>query len=121
MDRGLLDFERVYRFHEAGSFFVTRGKSNLKVRRRYSHPVDRETGLKLRKLSDCYLIFVAQFRRKKALAYDFPKSARQRKVAKSQGALRRDQRTLRSIGPIPRFAQRRQGCGKLGKKVVGTT
>jgi Domain of unknown function (DUF4372)/Transposase DDE domain len=45
MDRGFLDFERLYRFHEAGSFFVTRGKSNLKVQRRYSHPVDRTTGL----------------------------------------------------------------------------
>src|SRR6267143_1068813 len=40
-----LDFERLYRFHEAGSFFVTRGKSNLQVQRRYSHPVDRTTGL----------------------------------------------------------------------------
>ena len=45
MDRGFLDFKRLYRFHEAGSFFVTRGKSNLKVQRRYSHPVDRTTGL----------------------------------------------------------------------------
>jgi hypothetical protein len=45
MDRGFLDFERLYRFHAAGSFFVTRGKSNLKVQRRYSHPVDRTTGL----------------------------------------------------------------------------
>ncbi len=45
MDRGFLDFERLFRFHEAGSFFVTRGKSNLQVERRYSHPVDRKTGL----------------------------------------------------------------------------
>jgi hypothetical protein len=45
MDRGFLDFERLYRFHEAGSFFVIRGKANLKVQRRYSHPVDRTTGL----------------------------------------------------------------------------
>jgi hypothetical protein len=45
MDRGFLDFERLYRFHQNGSFFVTRGKSNLKVQRRYSHPVDRKTGL----------------------------------------------------------------------------
>ena len=45
LDRGFLDFERLYRFHEAGSFFVTRGKSNLKVQRRYSHPVDRKTGV----------------------------------------------------------------------------
>ena len=45
LDRGFLDFERLYRFQEAGSFFLTRGKSNLKVQRRYSHPVDRTTGL----------------------------------------------------------------------------
>jgi hypothetical protein len=45
MDRGFLDLERLYRFHQAGSFFVTRGKSNLKIHRRYSHPVDRKTGL----------------------------------------------------------------------------
>jgi hypothetical protein len=45
MDRAFLDFERLFRFHEAGSFFVTRGKSNLRAQRRYSHPVDRTTGL----------------------------------------------------------------------------
>jgi hypothetical protein len=45
VDRGFLDFERLFRFHEAGSFFVTRSKSNLKAKRRYSHPVDRTTGL----------------------------------------------------------------------------
>src|ERR1700674_5305581 len=45
MDRGYLDFERLYHLHEAGSFFVTRAKSNLKAERRYSHPVDRTTGL----------------------------------------------------------------------------
>jgi hypothetical protein len=45
MDRGYLDFERLYRLHEAKSFFVTRAKSNLKAQRRYSHPVDRSTGL----------------------------------------------------------------------------
>jgi hypothetical protein len=45
MDRGYIDFERLARFHDAGSFFVTRAKSNLKAQRRYSHPVDRSTGL----------------------------------------------------------------------------
>ena len=45
VDRGFLDFERLFRFHEAGSFFVIRGKSNLKIQRRYSHPVDRITGV----------------------------------------------------------------------------
>ena len=41
MDRGYLDFERLHRWHLAGAFFVTRAKSNLKAKRRYSHPVDR--------------------------------------------------------------------------------
>lgn len=45
MDRGFLDYARLYRFHRAGSFFVTRARSNSQVRRRYSHPVDRATGL----------------------------------------------------------------------------
>jgi hypothetical protein len=45
MDRGYIDFERLHRLHLAGAFFVTRGKSNLQVQRRYSHPVDRNTGL----------------------------------------------------------------------------
>jgi hypothetical protein len=45
MDRAYIDFERLHRLHEGGSFFVTRAKSNLKAQRRYSHPVDRRTGL----------------------------------------------------------------------------
>jgi hypothetical protein len=45
MDRGYLDFERLYRLDQAGSFFVTRAKSNFRFKRVYSHPVDRSTGL----------------------------------------------------------------------------
>jgi hypothetical protein len=45
MDRGYVDFERLARLDDAGSFFVTRAKSNLKARRRYSRPVDRSSGL----------------------------------------------------------------------------
>ena len=45
MDRGYIDFDRLYQLHEAKSFFVTRAKSNLKAQRRYSHPIDRSTGL----------------------------------------------------------------------------
>ncbi len=45
MDRGFLDFERLYRLHTAGSFFVIRAKANLRVKRRYSNPVDRSSGL----------------------------------------------------------------------------
>ncbi len=45
MDRAYVDFERLAKFDSAGSFFVTRAKSNMNARRRYSHPVDRTTGL----------------------------------------------------------------------------
>ena len=45
MDRGYIDFERLARLHQAGSFFVTRAKSNFQASRRYSATVDRTTGL----------------------------------------------------------------------------
>lgn len=45
LDRGFIDFTRLYRFHQAGSFFVVRAKSNTKAQRRYSSPVDRSTGV----------------------------------------------------------------------------
>jgi len=41
MDRGYLDFSRLFVIHEAQAFFVTRAKSNTRFKRRYSHPVDR--------------------------------------------------------------------------------
>ena len=45
MDRGYLDFARLYAMRQAGSFFVTRAKSNARLRRVYSAPVDRDTGI----------------------------------------------------------------------------
>lgn len=45
MDRGYLDFARLYLLQQAGAFFVTRAKANFQCRRVYSHPVDRSTGL----------------------------------------------------------------------------
>ena len=45
MDRGYLDFTRLYRLHQVGGFFVTRAKANMNARRIYSNPVDRATGL----------------------------------------------------------------------------
>lgn len=45
MDRGYLDFARLYSLSQAGAFFVTRSKSNLDARRLYSTPTDRNTGL----------------------------------------------------------------------------
>ena len=45
MDRGYIDFLRLFRLHQAGSFFVTRAKRNMDAQRRYSHPVGRSTGV----------------------------------------------------------------------------
>jgi len=46
MDRGYLDFERLYVLAQLLSFFVIRAKRNLNVQRIYSHPIDKSTGLK---------------------------------------------------------------------------
>jgi len=45
MDRGYLDFQRLYEIKICQAFFVTRAKDNFKFKRRYSRPVDRTTGL----------------------------------------------------------------------------
>jgi IS4 transposase len=45
MDRGYLDFARLYLIHQTQAFFVTRAKSNTRLRRIYSAPVDRSTGI----------------------------------------------------------------------------
>ena len=45
MDRGYVDFARLHAMHQAGAFFVTRAKSNLKAHRRYSATTDRATGI----------------------------------------------------------------------------
>jgi hypothetical protein len=45
MDRGYLDFRRLYVMEKVSAFFVIRAKVNFKFRRIYSHPVDRSTGL----------------------------------------------------------------------------
>jgi len=46
MDRGYVDFKRLFTLHSAGAFFVIRAKSNTKYRRRYSRPVDKSIGLR---------------------------------------------------------------------------
>jgi transposase len=45
MDRGYIDFRRLYKLHQSGAFFVTRAKSNLDARRVYSQAVDKDKGL----------------------------------------------------------------------------
>ena len=45
MDRGYLDFARLYKIHQSMGFFVTRTKRNFNFKRLYSHPVDKSSGL----------------------------------------------------------------------------
>jgi transposase len=45
MDRGYVDFERLYAMHQAGAFFVTRAKASMDARRVYSHLADRTLGV----------------------------------------------------------------------------
>ncbi len=45
MDRGYVDFERLYAMHQAGAFFVTRAKAGMDARRVYSAPSDRASGV----------------------------------------------------------------------------
>lgn len=45
MDRGYLDYKRLYKIHKTPAFFITRAKKNTKVKRIYSNKVDRSTGI----------------------------------------------------------------------------
>jgi hypothetical protein len=67
MDRGFTDYARLYRFHQAGSFFVTRARSNMRTRRRYSRAVDRSTGL----VCDHTVVFTGKYAQ-----HDFPTALR---------------------------------------------
>lgn len=46
MDRGCVDFERLFVFTLCSAFFVVRTKENVLLERRYSHPVDQTTGVR---------------------------------------------------------------------------
>ena len=45
MDKGYIDFGRLYKLHLQGSFFVTRAKDNMRFKRMYSRTVDKATGV----------------------------------------------------------------------------
>jgi hypothetical protein len=45
MDRGYLDFQRLYHLHHERAFFISRAKRNFKFKRRYSHEVEKQTGV----------------------------------------------------------------------------
>jgi len=46
MDRGYLDFARLFKINKVPAYFITRAKSNMDYRRLYSHPIDKSTGLR---------------------------------------------------------------------------
>src|SRR5207237_7868852 len=46
MDRGYIDFERLFIFELSSAFFVVRTKGNVLLQRRYSRPIDKTTGLR---------------------------------------------------------------------------
>jgi IS4 transposase len=62
MDRGYIDFQRLFLFTLCSAFFVVRTKENVLLQRRYSHPVDKSTGV----CSDHTVILAA---RQSATAY----------------------------------------------------
>lgn len=45
-DRGYIDFARLFQIHEAKAFFVTRSRKDLRWKRVYSHPTDKQTGIR---------------------------------------------------------------------------
>jgi len=45
IDRGYLDFDRLYAIHQASAFYVIRAKSNFRFKRLYSRPVDKSSGV----------------------------------------------------------------------------
>ena len=67
MDRGYLDFARLFSIHSGKAFFITRAKSNFRFKRLYSHPVDKTTGLR----SDQTIVMKGFYARK-----DFPEKFR---------------------------------------------
>ena len=67
MDRGYLDFQRLYTLHQTSAFFVIRAKTNMQSRRVYSCPVDKSTGLQC----DQTILLTGQY-----TAKDYPEKLR---------------------------------------------
>ncbi len=75
MDRGYLDFARLYWLHQCSAFFVTRTRKNFRCARRYSRPVDKMTGLRF----DQTVITVGFYARQ-----NYPGTAASHRLSRSQ-------------------------------------
>jgi len=67
MDRGYVDFPRLFQLHQSMAYFVLRAKKNIQFHRRCSHPIDRSTGVR----SDQTIILTGAFSKN-----DFPSPLR---------------------------------------------
>jgi len=61
MDRGYVDFPRLYRLHQSLAYFVVRAKRNIQFRRRRSHAIDRATGVR----SDQIIVLTGKYTARK--------------------------------------------------------
>jgi len=75
VDRGYFDFRRLFTWHRARAFFVTRSKSNTQFKRRYSRSVDKNTGIQC----DQTIVF-----RQRASARAYPEPLRRIRYVDSQ-------------------------------------
>ena len=75
MDRGYIDYKRLYRLHKERGYFVTRAKRNMKFRRLYSNKVDKSTGLRC----DQHIKFIGFYQKK-----DYPEIIRRVKYYDSE-------------------------------------
>jgi len=58
LDRGYLDFARLYKIHQAHAFFIIRAKSNFRFRRIYSQPVDKSKGVQVDQIIELHGFYV---------------------------------------------------------------
>ena len=68
MDRGYLDFDRLYKLNQSKAFFLIRVKRNTKLTRSYSRPVDKSTGVQCDQVvvlarQDSFELYPESFRR----------------------------------------------------------
>lgn len=75
MDRGYVDYQRLYKIHRCDAFFVTRSKDNMNYRRLYSRPVDKNSGV----LSDQSIMLNGYY-----AAKDYPEKLRRIKFYDSE-------------------------------------
>jgi transposase len=78
MDRGYIDYKRIYKIHQCDAFFVTRAKDNMRYRRLYSRPMDREKGI----IYDQTILLIDFYAKK-----DYPEKMRRIKFYDEEGEM----------------------------------